>query len=199
MIHISNDADSFNAIGVPLNFECRNCEHLFNFDTHLNHICEFNSEKEFIPDLENNPNDFNAFENSKAVCILKDNWRYLNSVIDDFPMERSDIKSSKSHTCKICKRSYVHAAGLARHIKTHGSNMQKMAKSQSVTKRIEDVKAICQCLFCGRIFSSCWRAFKHYQNDHEFKLERTIDENYNEHKSNDEIKKEIVSKLIFLN
>lgn len=152
-----------NITGVPVKFECHNCETLFDHDEHLSHVCEYGADKEYIGDDQTKAS---PFQTSKVMELLKNNLRQLNSIIDEFPSESSDGKANKSHICKNCKRSYVHASGLARHVKSHGANLERLAKTRAVSRQIDDVQVSCQCAFCGRIFSSVSRGLRHYKIDH---------------------------------
>lgn len=153
-----------NITGVPVKFECNNCESVFDHEAHLSHICEYGADKEY--NSGNNTKASSPFRTSKVMNLLKNNLRHLNSIIDEFPGESTDGKVNKSYNCKICKRSYVHASGLARHLKSHGTNLERLAKTRAVSKKIDDVQVSCQCVFCGRIFSSVSRGLRHYKIDH---------------------------------
>lgn len=163
VIHISTTENKLNILGAPVKFECHNCEVLFDHDAHLSHVCEYNVAKENICENKLNASNLKA---SKVVALLKSNLRHLNSIIDDFPSVTGDHKANKSHICRICDRTYVHASGLARHLKSHGSNLERLTKARPDLKRIGDVQASCQCSFCGRIFSSVLRGMVHYKRDH---------------------------------
>lgn len=147
----------------------------FDRESHLEHVCEYSADKEYICEDKTKAS---VFQSNKVMSLLKNNLRHLNSIIDEFPGESSDGKVNKSHTCKICKRSYVHASGLARHLKSHGSNLERLAKTRPITKRIQDVQVSCQCALCGRIFSSVSRGLRHYEKDHALKCDP--DEDHNE-------------------
>lgn len=156
--------------GVPLKFECENCEQLFDYEAHLEHVCEYDSNGERIVGEHE---QFDAFESSKTTKLMNDNVVQLKRLISDISGESVVSKGNKSHVCKICLRSYVHGTGLARHMKTHNvQQVEKQPKRPSATaaacKPIDDVKVVCECLFCGRIFSSVTGALGHYEHVHGF-------------------------------
>lgn len=176
VIELTNDGNALNCTGVALKFECQNCEKLFDYDAHLNHICEYDCDKKRIS-YGDNVDAVNMFETNNVMALIRDNVAQLNMLINEFPDEivaaegngtiNSTAKAAKSHVCKICKRSYVHGTGLARHMKSHGANTEKILRVRPVnTKQNVTAKVVCHCLFCGRIFSTVSEALKHYANDH---------------------------------
>lgn len=169
-MQISKTDGTVNIAGVPLKFECTNCERLFNYENHLQHVCEFDDNGERIVQ-----EDYDAFEGNKTTQLLRDNQSLLRlAAIDTVDDEKNERKCVKSHVCKICLRSYVHGTGLARHMKTHTEQTlvklpKRAAASVATTttvKHIEDVTVVCQCLFCGRIFNSAMGALDHYRTVH---------------------------------
>lgn len=179
-----------NCTGVALKFECQNCEKLFDYDAHLNHICEYDCDKKRIS-YGDNVEAVNMFETNHVMALMRDNVAQLSMLINEFPDEiltaegnsniNSTAKVAKSHVCKVCKRSYVHGTGLARHMKSHGTNMEKILRVRPVnTKQNVTAKVVCHCLFCGRIFSTVSEALKHYANDHNGVLPNSDAEQENE-------------------
>lgn len=172
-MQITKSGSTLSIAGVPLKFECMNCEQLFDYEAHLHHVCEFDSNKERIVD---DSDHFDVFEGSKTTKLLRDNSAQLKGLLNDIRDENSENKGNKSHVCTICNRSYVHGTGLVRHMKTH--NVQQLEKypkrmfaAAASVKPIDDVTVVCQCLFCGRIFSSVSDALEHYDEMHAFDVE----------------------------
>lgn len=149
--------------GVPLIFECTNCEQHFDYPTHLQHICEYDSDGEAII-LDKTK----VFETNKAVRLLRNNSNELQSIVG---VGNDGEKGKKPYNCAICSRSYVHGTGLARHMRTHNVHIEEKtsrATSNVTMGKIEEFKVVCQCLYCGRIFCSVSDALKHYGNAHGF-------------------------------
>lgn len=151
---------------VKIVSKCENCEQTFQTDEFDQHICQFDSKKNFIYDekLENILWHQNALrrmliENRKQIqMILQQSKLNANS-----QTKANGKMISSNYVCLVCNRIYVHASGLSRHMEIHNMNdIYNQCNSSAKAATVDVFK----CSLCGQIFSNLALCFSHLKSAH---------------------------------
>lgn len=156
--------------------KCENCDTEFPLATYREHRCQYDHEKQFIFG-ENDKKKL--WDRSLMRQLLQNNNRKLETILREnyaISAEASTSaggvatatgtttgkvgldKNGAHYVCKICKRLYVHASGLMRHMETHKSDdwTYKLASDSRCTPnvKVESRLEVMKCADCHRLFSN---------------------------------------------
>lgn len=177
---------------MHVRMKCDNCDSEFSLATYREHHCHYDHEKQFIFGGKDKKK---LWDRSLMRQLLQNNNRKLETILRENYATSAEASTSTASTvatatmttgkvgldkngahyvCKICKRLYVHASGLMRHMETHKCD-DWTYKLASDNRRVPNIKVesrleVFKCAECHRLFSNLismqeHRAKIHYDTD----------------------------------
>lgn len=140
--------------------KCTHCGTEFPPDKYQDHCCHYNERGQFIFD---EPLMERLWTKSTLRQLLSDNIRNASRLLNkhdtlDNSMQSQDNETA-NYVCSICKRMYVHASGLKKHLDTHGNDCKR---NWTTAQRQELFK----CSICYRLLKSVDSLIEHRKAEH---------------------------------
>jgi hypothetical protein len=144
--------------------KCANCEQNFKYEDFELHVCAYDENKNYIPDVEEN--SWNDVIDLPCIRITRENNMMIQRFLNEGPKiytGSNKRRAKQQHDCTMCDRKFVHAAGLAKHVEKH-----VMETSSSILEAVpsKSLCAIVKCLLCGQVFAKPVYALHHLQQIH---------------------------------
>lgn len=151
-----------------ISMQCKNCERLFGVNNYLDHVCEYDENKQLIKTEPNEP----FIDIKTSLQILNENNQRIQSMFQSCRnnyeswTETKNGKTKVHYKCNICNRRYVHLAGLTRHMESHENESNVGHETMKPENLTESFVVACKCLSCGRIFRTASEAIEHGEAVH---------------------------------
>lgn len=173
-MYVGNFAVLFGDIArtMKIKMQCEYCDMVFSLENCAEHICQYDQNKCFIFDKVTQ--DILWHKSALRTMYLLNNEQIENilkqeSFLKSSAPEINQCLDGSHYVCKVCKRIYVHATGLARHMLTHKNDNYGLSYIGTKTSKVivnERHLQLCKCQFCGRIFKNISSVLEHCENFH---------------------------------
>lgn len=149
--------------------QCKYCDQIFNGVDFVQHECGYTDRESFV--FDDQMMNF-LWEDSPLCKLYQHNSTVMANLLDkcdgaaDRLKDANKLAVQTNQVCLVCHRTYVHASGLARHMKTqHNSNNIRLNPFDWGGSNDAPAEVI-KCLVCGQIFISLTMCFAHLKLMH---------------------------------
>jgi len=147
--------------------QCTHCDDVFTSDAFELHVCKYDESNTLIEEfVQEHPveSDFEKVQRHTNL-VMDQNRNMLEKILQGFSsftagQFKDDQAKQSNHECFICKRKFVHESGLHRHYDKH---IGEIIPQSELTNALHSVTL---CIFCGEIFTTEQKVWKHLLNNH---------------------------------